>query len=370
MEKYHCPCWNVCLRVKKHSSKELPDDLPANDSFFSLQLVDVHLPAADVSWKYESLVEISAVQDWIIRRCANCNTYLYAEEIASDMSTFLMNANLKKNENEEEIEKSINYSPVYKIVIDSRNIKLPPSNVFQFDAESSITNKYIEENMELYQEYLKKEKIKMEERIRQYQEEEKNRFEVLVAKAHKDKCALNRLVLSLSKNENAASDTESIAKAAEKKSSPAVIKKRSKGPDDDFFDIEMEEEEGNQSLDDLDDETDYKTEVFNAERSGGDFDKRDRWNIKQEAVGESYSTAAINISSLSDNKRLERTRSCLDDDDDAIPVDIARSMKELSLSLHKNYDSYVFGERPKSKRANASEIASSMVANRKDSEDF
>lgn len=372
MEKYYCPCWNVCLRVKKHLSKELPDDLPVENSFFSLQLIDVHLPVADVSWKYEGLVEKSAVQNWIIRRCANCDTYLYAERNARDTPTFLMNANLKKIGNEdEEVEKLINYSPVYKIVIDSRNERLPPSDLFQFDIESS-TNKYIEENIELYREYLREEKNKMEERIRQYQQEEKDRFDSLLVKAQKDKHTLNRLVLSLSKDENEAPPPESSGdhlKPVEKKS-PAITKKP-KGPDDDFFDIELEEE-GNESPDDFDDESDYKAEVFSSSKAKGDCHYTDGWDVKNRsgAIGGTRSTAAINISSLSENKRLERTRSCIEDDDETVPVDIARSMKELSLSLHKNYDSYVFGERPKSKRANASEIASSMVANRKDSEDF
>lgn len=152
--------------------------------------------------------------------------------------------------------------------------------------------------------------------------------------------------------------------------SPAITKKP-KGPDDDFFDIELEEE-GNESPDDFDDESDYKAEVFSSGKAKGDCNYTDGWDVKNRsgAIGGTRSTAAINISSLSENKRLERTRSCIEDDDETVPVDIARSMKELSLSLHKNYDSYVFGERPKSKRANASEIASSMVANRKDSENF
>lgn len=112
--------------------------------------------------------------------------------------------------------------------------------------------------------------------------------------------------------------------------------------------------------------------MFSGGSARGDCNYNDDWSINNlsGAIGGTQSTAAINISSLSENKRLERTRSCIDDDDETIPVDIARSMKELSLSLHKNHDSYVFGERPKSKRANASEIASSMVANRKDSENF
>ncbi|XP_006818294.1 uncharacterized protein LOC100379062 [Saccoglossus kowalevskii] len=201
MVRLTCNCLNVSVHVKESELKPLDRSSLGlsgehlKDEFFSKDVALVVLDLGGITKEQSCLVEEYQVADWIIHQCLNCKLSSYALHATKGMDRVLVSTSMMSNAEEiAKLQKSDRYSDLYRLVSfynDEDKSGAMGHPVTSNHDKVKMTVNSLQQQMTTY---LAKEKAAMEERIRQYTEQQKQMYMNFQKKAYREKNALIGMV--------------------------------------------------------------------------------------------------------------------------------------------------------------------------------
>ncbi|XP_060568962.1 uncharacterized protein LOC132727450 [Ruditapes philippinarum] len=349
-----CKCLNIKIYIK-HTENEYLQAKEQNltdeympTGFFPSGEVEVELDTKGIKQEHGYLVHRRKHGQYLVFRCLNCGMDAYAMHING--SPIVANNNLQSDATSiERLKHVAEYSQVFHVVLQNKDTQLgsmpdPKSSSYE-NVQSTLNS--IQKQLT---EFIIQEEAAVEERIRAYEESQKEAFQELQAKLKEEKKQMISLLLSSSQFENNNTEEtqrkDSSKRLTEARKSPA--KKKSLGrvkslpptmekdPDDPLFSFDgMESEEPfypDSSSDDNDDNDDSFVEDTPRRRS------------KPEMM---YSSS-VPVSVPTWNR--QQHTDFLDESEDLTPSEpdqIAASMQALAQQSITDDNRYIFGDRPR-----------------------
>ncbi|XP_030748874.1 uncharacterized protein LOC115876967 [Sitophilus oryzae] len=360
-----CNCLNITIEFERNDdtvAKELLHDencdfLDQNDWLVG-RLVSIKKLYAGLVFNY-------SIGLWTISRCINCNIQTYAIHRDRGTSCGLINSKLQNEEAINNIKSSNLFSNIFQIVVNPIDIGADNAGVDTYLTKD--VGNILESINDVVTNYIRKEEVSVEEKIRKFTEEEYERLNDAKNKAFKERAALVRIIQNAAKEANICKSPKSLKSSGlfspancSIPSSPVHIPfspKRPKGIDsfpksnqdyrDDLqFNFESEEYtiEGdsfrNRNLDDSEsDEVEEAEDVVNEAAGISIFQGK-----HSRSSGSLAKSCPVDIPTFSPVSRTKNSRG--DDDSDFSPnneIDIAASIKALARSVHGDT---IFGELP------------------------
>ncbi|XP_077995064.1 uncharacterized protein LOC144448660 [Glandiceps talaboti] len=204
MAKLTCGCLNIAIHIKETELKTLDRTTlglskeQLKYEFFTQELTTVNLDLGGITKEQSSLIEERRIADWVTHRCNNCNMAVYALHATKGMDRVLASVQLMSNSADiEELKKSEYYSPLYRIVCYHGNTERSAALGHPITGNHDVVKTTINSLQQQLATYLANEKAAMEERIRQYTEQQKEIYMKLQKKAYTDKNAVVGLILEM-----------------------------------------------------------------------------------------------------------------------------------------------------------------------------
>lgn len=168
-----------------------------SDEFFSQPLAEVILDVAGVSRELSYLCKERSIGRWHATTCVNCQMHSYAED-ASQQGTgrIYVNASLLDQTQQDEIRQHL--SPAFKILLKNESQSVPKT-LPQVQGSSPILDNALPTINRCLTGYLHAEETNMEQRIRQFKENEMQRFADLQTRTARDKTTLLCRLLEVTK---------------------------------------------------------------------------------------------------------------------------------------------------------------------------
>ncbi|KAL2725660.1 ethanolamine kinase 1 isoform X1 [Vespula squamosa] len=154
-----------------------------------------------ITKEQQGLVEIRNVGTWIIHRCLNCSIYTHAVHKEYGAALVLININMITSSEEiEQLKSNIDYSNVFKIVIDRSTFDdldyLQPPNKFSVSQLLSATQVALGCLHQQLEEAVQRQATDVEEKIRNFTAEQYQLLEQFREKAHNEYRLLTSLLLN------------------------------------------------------------------------------------------------------------------------------------------------------------------------------
>ncbi|XP_074038738.1 proline-rich Akt substrate 40 kDa [Leptinotarsa decemlineata] len=359
---FSCFCLNILIEGTTEDTKVTLETLnlrdeEKNDTFFRQDIQQVK-KLESITKIQASLVQARNVGQWTVNCCINCICEAYAVHKEKGASCVIINSKLMDHKSIDEARKSEDISKVFNIIVTSNNTKGDISLLKHYvrcDPEIILRN--IRENIA---EFLRKETLAVEERIKAYSMEQYEILNTLKDTAYEEHETIVSLVQTLTdqakpactKKPMAASEvmesstasfkhTEQFSmKTSEKrqlsKRSPKRQKSSPAAPVSSFdaeglFDFEGSDGVSSQTETDMDEsdrEESRESVTINRQR------------IPRRSIAKSL---PMNIPAFMSQARTTSSDD-LDDYPELDKVDIAASIKALAQSVHGDA---VFGELPR-----------------------
>ncbi|XP_015186924.1 PREDICTED: uncharacterized protein LOC107071951 isoform X1 [Polistes dominula] len=200
-----CKCLNVSIKSKGNELKKLPIDVleladhKVADAFFKEELATIN-DLEVITKEHQGLVEITNVGTWIIHRCLNCSIYTHALHKEYGAALVLINTNMITSPEEiERLRSHIDYSDVFRIIIDRSNLDdldyLQPPNKFSVSQLLSSTQVALGCLHQQLEEAIQRQAVDIEEKIRNFTAEQYQLLEQFREKAHNEYRLLTSLLL-------------------------------------------------------------------------------------------------------------------------------------------------------------------------------
>lgn len=198
-----CGCLNVKIQAKSIGQTVDPTSLEglqvkAGDEFFGQELREVCLNLEGIHVEHAFLVTQHVCGSWIVHRCDNCQMTTHATHSSPEEERVLVGPQLLSDEQAiQRLSISPEYSPLFKIVVKETSENVPIAN--------GSTSKEVSKTLHLLQTklnvFLVAEEQAMEERIREFQEQEQENYARLQMKAKNDKNAIiNTILVNIYRN--------------------------------------------------------------------------------------------------------------------------------------------------------------------------
>lgn len=350
-----CNCLNIKLHLKQNPNTSPFDLLPdsgENSPFFpyKVQLVEICDPGITLEQDY--LVHRHQCEDWLIHRCLNCGLDVYATKPRS--SKLLISQNIQYDPAViERLRQSSNYSTVFELVLpekDSSFIEMPDRSSGGFELQDEIS--MIQAQLT---NYLLHEESEMENRIKQYEEEQRQALQKVQEKMRKEKKRMISILIEAQKIKSENNGSSRVTNTPERSKPKGKFSQRTplsrtkstpvpRGQSLEEFD---QNDNGMFMLDGI--ELDRDEPFYQSEDDDDDFnednEKQAPPTVKKNKLV--YSTSVpISVPTWGARDNVETE----DEDDDGSllgdPDQIAASMQALAQSIH-NDERYIFGDRPR-----------------------
>ncbi|XP_061181384.1 uncharacterized protein LOC133189954 [Saccostrea echinata] len=221
---YTCLCLNVKIFCKTKPSFQQNEDLwKTKYEFFSQKLGQAS--DAEVKKEHTYLVHKHAVGEWIVNRCLNCGVETHATRQGT--SVVLLSPQLQSDLHiSERLMQSPEFSKVFNIVLHGQSITISshdmpdPSSKNYESLQVELTHIQDQVNS-----FLLQEEEDMEKRIRDFEEDQRAKFQALQSSVQTEKKKMINLVLQAEKQ----LDT-SVPEKNELPNLSAVMSKSSKKP--------------------------------------------------------------------------------------------------------------------------------------------
>lgn len=196
----YCQCLNVTVHCKDNSWKSraigarhlFPDNTRERLVTGKETVYEVDLDVAGVFAEHKALLVTRTNADWVIHRCSNCDTDIYISHIVKDNKTFVTGHLMSEPAEIQAAKSHRDFSQVFKIIL--KETAEEEIDTFRRKRVSSMTfgredpvMKALHEQMKSY---LNKEQQAMEERVKRFEEAEKERFTKLQRKTHSERTSL------------------------------------------------------------------------------------------------------------------------------------------------------------------------------------
>ncbi|KAG8198527.1 hypothetical protein JTE90_026430 [Oedothorax gibbosus] len=195
-----CSCLNVQIHGKG-TSCVLEDasclDIPENvsqDSFFESQIYRISLDLAGITMSQKMLCKVRNIENWSVTTCSCCMMDVFAKKQDNEEMVIVSS---KAETSSTFITSSMNserYSPLFKLLLPEIN-----DNFIQNNIGIEFHNRNVDLSIELVQNqvsnYLKEEQKAMEEKIRQFTEQQQGMYTNLLQKVRKNKQAMIYLMI-------------------------------------------------------------------------------------------------------------------------------------------------------------------------------
>lgn len=193
-----CRCLNVKIHVNSTDlmAADLTKcDIEMREEFLKLNVGTAHLNLEGVLTEHESLVKQTRSGSWTLHKCINCDTWTHATQGTSHI---LVNMDMQRDETSLKLlESSTDFSPLYKVILVEKNDNQPMQTQVSVESATyeSLQHKLTSIQQQLNN-FLMTEQTAMEERIKQFEESEREKFSLIQKKARQDKNNLIRKILS------------------------------------------------------------------------------------------------------------------------------------------------------------------------------
>ncbi|GIY24871.1 uncharacterized protein CDAR_613651 [Caerostris darwini] len=377
-----CSCLNVRIHgrgntfnLRDSDSLDVPEDV-LRDPFFESQVYPVTLDLAGVTMSQKVLCKVRCVENWTITTCACCTMDVFAKRVDNN-DEVLVSYKVQTNANYiSSLMDSDKYSPLFKMILPEVNDNFCRNNI-GIEYQNGKVDNSLKHIQVLVSNYLKAEQKAMEDRIRQFTEQQQSSYSNLLEKVRKNKQAMIYLMMKTKE-----SQTEGEVVPESSIGSPSVLNRDSANDSststDSAFDrsdttdlpIDVVKQQKNRVL---------RRTVSNPARSrtkrrvpkrtssidvGGMFDMEgfDTQELSDEYIDESEDEASTNVEEDKHDSMCATSLpmsipaftnyphySLLEDDDDdkephpKAPEDIAASMRALACSVRDGrFSHFVF----------------------------
>ncbi|VEN46428.1 unnamed protein product [Callosobruchus maculatus] len=365
---YSCYCLNILIEALPENCQGVSADSLSlspkerDDSFFQQDLKRVKT-LQKVHKTHPDLVLTKDVGKWVINCCANCVCETYAVHNEKGPDSVLIFANLRDTKSIERAKtEEADYSKVFKIVISRSPVRANSSVLYSYpqcNPEAAMNN-----IKDYWLEYMKKETIAVEQRIKQFADEEYEKFNNLKTAAMKEQGFLNSFIQEMSQQQKHEVQHKAILDAVKeadkmlcvdvcspeygtkinKSTRPSPKRQKSSPAAPSSYDaeaiFEMEGSEDNKSVSGTDVE-----ESDREDTAEGAITMPVRHSVPKHSIAKSL---PMDIPTF-----LTQNRNHVEDEYDDLPrqenVNIAESIKALAQSVHGDA---VFGELPRPRVSN------------------
>lgn len=192
-----CGCLNVRIHVKSAGQPVDPTSLEglqvkAGDEFFGQQPREVILNLEGIHVEHAFLMTKNVCGSWIVNRCDNCRMTTHATRSSAEKERVLVSHDLLSDEQMiQRLTMSPEYSPLFKVVVKETSENLPGA----IDWVSKDVSETLQALQKKLNAFLVTEEQAMEERIRGFQEQERENYAKLQTKVKNDKNAIMSTIL-------------------------------------------------------------------------------------------------------------------------------------------------------------------------------
>lgn len=197
MVRLVCMCLNVKIHAQSlglpYNQATLEHRSTLSSEFFSREPKEIVLNLEGIHIEHAYLMTNQQCGPWIVHRCNNCQMVTHATQSNPDEKRVLVSSDLLSDE------QMINrltilpeYSPLFKVVVRANSETIPVA----MDWAPKEVNETLEMLQMKLNSFLVTEEHAMEERIREYQEQEHNGYANLQTKVKNDKNAIINTVLA------------------------------------------------------------------------------------------------------------------------------------------------------------------------------
>lgn len=358
-----CNCLNVKLSSKQNPNTAvfdfLTDSGSENTPFYPNKVLLVEVIDPGITIEQDYLVHRQQIGEWLVHSCLNCGLDVYATKPRS--SRLLINQKVQYDPAViDRLHHHPNYSDVFELVLPEKDTPfqtIPDRSSGQFESLQGEINMVQEQLTN----YIIQEETEMENRIKQYEEEQRILFQQLQEKVRKDKKKMISVLLEAQKMKSVGDNTGSknVSKTPERLKPKGMMSQKTA-----LSRAKSTPVPRGQSLEDYD-QNDDGMFMFD----GGDIDSEEQfYHSEDESESEEGSERGEREapSTVKKNKLIYSAsvpisvptwcpgiRETVDieefDEDGSLPTDpeqIAASMQALAQSIH-NDERYIFGERPR-----------------------
>ncbi|CAC5385051.1 unnamed protein product [Mytilus coruscus] len=184
-----CNCLNVKLSSKQNPNTAvfdfLTDSGSENTPFYPNKVLLVEVIDPGITIEQDYLVHRQQIGEWLVHSCLNCGLDVYATKPRS--SRLLINQKVQYDPAViDRLHHHPNYSDVFELVLPEKDTPfqtIPDRSSGQFESLQGEINMVQEQLTN----YIIQEETEMENRIKQYEEEQRILFQQLQEKVRKDK---------------------------------------------------------------------------------------------------------------------------------------------------------------------------------------
>lgn len=180
-----------CLNVKIYADAIKHQDVNQNSPLGS-KVVEIELTDPGFDFKYGFLLKRDTHGGWTTFTCLNCKKKTHA--INRELKVILVNKELECGDDAlARLTQSMEFSPVFQIVLTNRDLigSMPDPNSQTFESlQTQLAD--VQHQMETF---MLRQEAAMEERIRRYEEEQREKLSQLRTKAQDDKKKMISLIL-------------------------------------------------------------------------------------------------------------------------------------------------------------------------------
>ncbi|KAJ3641748.1 hypothetical protein Zmor_028227 [Zophobas morio] len=205
-----CHCLNVIIETEGDLQKVTAETLglsgeEVQDGFFKdVRQVE---KLVNINKSHSGLIQTRNVGSWVIHCCINCDVHSHAVHRDKGASCVLVNSKLFSKEVIDKLRTSNSFSKLYKIVINSDDIVddvLTANSYLPNDVENVIKGL-----KQVAADSLKTEALRVEERIRQFSDEQYSKLSDLRERAFREQQILTRVILNNTLNNAKPASTNS-----------------------------------------------------------------------------------------------------------------------------------------------------------------
>ncbi|XP_022083715.1 uncharacterized protein LOC110975487 [Acanthaster planci] len=193
MGRLTCKCLNISIHTKAAPS---PLDrttlrLPAGErerGFFKGQVAEIQLDLGGISEEQKCLIRRSSVGEWVVRTCTNCETDCYATHASKGLNRVLVSLRLVSDADKQDaLRRSPDFSQLFRIVLYEVSKTKSPTLGHPSTSSQDALKKTVGDLQDQLTRYLTKERTSMEERIKEFAEDQQAAYTALQKKAYRDK---------------------------------------------------------------------------------------------------------------------------------------------------------------------------------------
>nr|XP_022300966.1 uncharacterized protein LOC111109174 [Crassostrea virginica]XP_022300973.1 uncharacterized protein LOC111109174 [Crassostrea virginica] len=358
MSQFTCLCLNIKINCKTKPSFQNFEDLwKTKYEFFSQKLGQTS--DAEVKKEHSYLVHKLAVGEWTVNRCLNCGVETHAT--SQGTSVVLLSPQLQCDPViSERLMKSSDFSQVFNIVLQGQKTTISshdmpdPSSPNYESLQLELT--HIQDQINAF---LLQEEEGMEKRIRDFEEEERAKFQTLQSNIQVDKKKMINLVLQTERQmKSVKNDLPSPSPTTEISSKKTPVTRVKSSPNKRLHSVDEYEQTPDTEMFLLDDPSPSHDEPFySSEEEEDDED--------EEEVSRQKSSATLMRAGRFQKKPLQYSSSVPimvprwgtstskdsgdESDEDPTPSDpdeMAASMQALARSITQD-ERMIFGDRPR-----------------------